>query len=45
MKLAERGILAAHIPLAVAIERPQRVDLDEALVRAARGLGISFGDR
>jgi 6-phosphofructokinase 1 len=33
------------IPLAVAIERPQRVDLDGALVRAARGLGISFGDR
>ena len=33
------------MPLAAAIETPQRVDMDDALVRTARGLGISFGDR
>ena len=32
------------MPLAAAIESPQRVDLDGALVRTARGLGVSFGD-
>lgn len=32
------------VPLATAIERPQQVDPDGALVRTARGLGISLGD-
>jgi phosphofructokinase-like protein len=33
------------VPLAQAIEEPQRVDPDSTLVRTARGLGISLGDR
>ena len=32
------------VPLAVAIERPKRVDPAGTLVRTARGLGISLGD-
>jgi 6-phosphofructokinase 1 len=32
------------VPLAEVISRPQQVDLDSALVRTARGLGISLGD-
>ena len=32
------------VPLAQAIEKPQRVDPDSTLVRTARGLGISLGD-
>ncbi|HUB95932.1 MAG TPA: ATP-dependent 6-phosphofructokinase [Stellaceae bacterium] len=32
------------VPLADVIDRPARVDPDGALVRTARGLGISFGD-
>jgi ATP-dependent phosphofructokinase / diphosphate-dependent phosphofructokinase len=32
------------VPLAMAIERPQQVDPDSALVRTTRGLGISLGD-
>ncbi len=32
------------VPLATAIERPQQVDPDSALVHTARGLGISLGD-
>ena len=38
-----RGVV--DVPLADAIERPQRVDPDSTLVRTARGLGISFGDK
>ncbi|HEX3974325.1 MAG TPA: ATP-dependent 6-phosphofructokinase [Stellaceae bacterium] len=33
------------VPLAEAIARPQLVDPDGSLVRTARGLGISLGDR
>ena len=32
------------VPLAVAMARPHCVDLDGALVRTARGLGIYLGD-
>jgi ATP-dependent phosphofructokinase / diphosphate-dependent phosphofructokinase len=32
------------VPLAEAVTAPQQVDLDSALVRTARGLGICLGD-
>ena len=37
-----RGVV--DVPLGEVIERPQQVAADSALVRTARGLGISFGD-
>jgi ATP-dependent phosphofructokinase / diphosphate-dependent phosphofructokinase len=37
-----RGVV--DVPLGEVIERPQQVSADSALVRTARGLGISFGD-
>jgi ATP-dependent phosphofructokinase / diphosphate-dependent phosphofructokinase len=32
------------VPLSEAVAAPQQVDLDSALVRTARGLGICLGD-
>ena len=37
-----RGVV--DVPLGEVIERSQQVAADSALVRTARGLGISFGD-
>ena len=38
----QRGVVA--VPLSEVADRPQLVDVNDALVRTARGLGISFGD-